>query len=182
VTIDPLVQVSDLIRKRNAIDTHIGAVIGRPALAGHLGEWVASRIFDIQLENSASAKVIDGRFRSGPLAGRTVNIKAYGKREGLLDTTDDLRLDYYLVLCGPKATTMTSTGGTRPWCIANVYLFDAAQLLADRVARGIKAGPASSVRGSLWEAAEVYPEPASAALRITAEQRAALALFAPVPG
>jgi hypothetical protein len=37
--------------------------------AGHLGEWIASVVFDIELESSASAKGIDGRFRSGPLRG-----------------------------------------------------------------------------------------------------------------
>jgi len=54
-----------------------------------MGEWIASKVFDIQLEDSAVAKAIDGRFRSGPLAGKTVNIKIYGKREGLLDTNSD---------------------------------------------------------------------------------------------
>jgi hypothetical protein len=73
---------------------------------------IRSRVFDIQLEDSAVAKAIDGRFRSGPLAGKTVNIKIYGKREGLLDTNSDHTLDYFLVLCGPKASTLTSKGGT----------------------------------------------------------------------
>jgi hypothetical protein len=39
------------------------------------------------------AEAIYGRFRAGPLAGRTVNIKFYGKREGLLDTADLPALD-----------------------------------------------------------------------------------------
>ncbi|HJQ02228.1 MAG TPA: hypothetical protein VJ851_11545 [Jatrophihabitans sp.] len=103
-------EVAALIGSRNAIDEQIGAIVGRPALAGHLGEWVAAQIFDIALEASASAKAIDGRFRSGPLTGKTVNIKAYGKCEGLLDTSDDPSLDYYVVLCGPKAAAMTSRG------------------------------------------------------------------------
>jgi hypothetical protein len=63
-------------------------------VAGHLGEWIAAEIFAIDLEASAVAKVIDGRFTSGPLAGCTVNIKWYGMREALLDMTEDARLDY----------------------------------------------------------------------------------------
>jgi hypothetical protein len=90
---DKIARLSDLFHARNAIDEQIADVIGRPALAGHVGEWIASQVFDIELEQSASAKAIDGRFRAGPLAGRTVNIKFYGKREGLLDTADLPALD-----------------------------------------------------------------------------------------
>jgi hypothetical protein len=63
----------------------------------------AAQIFDIELEASAVAAGIDGRFRSGSLQGRTANINWYPKREGLLDTTDSTALDYYLVLTGPPS-------------------------------------------------------------------------------
>jgi hypothetical protein len=43
--------------------------------SGHLGEWLAAQVFDIELEVTAAAAGIDGRFRSGPLPGRTVNIR-----------------------------------------------------------------------------------------------------------
>jgi hypothetical protein len=56
--------------------------------SGHLGEWIAAQVFDIELEGSAVAAAIDGRFRSDPLQGQTVNTKWYFKREGLLDTTE----------------------------------------------------------------------------------------------
>src|SRR6185437_3391957 len=125
------------------------------------------------------AKAIDGRFRSGPLMGKTVNIKTYGKREGLLDTSDDPSLNYYLVLCGPKAAVMTSNGGTRPWCIASVHLFDSAELRAAQVARGIRSGVASNVRAAEWAAAEIYPNPTQTILPISFEQTDALATFAP---
>jgi hypothetical protein len=171
-------EVAALIHARNAIDEQIGAIVGRPALAGHLGEWVASQVFDIALEASASAKAIDGRFRSGALIGKTVNIKTYGKREGLLDTCDDSALDFYLVLCGPKAVSMTSKDGTRPWCIASVHVFDALELRAAQVARGTRSGVASSVRAAEWAAAEIYPHPTQTILPISSEQRAALARFA----
>jgi hypothetical protein len=90
--------------------------------AGHLGEWLASRIFDIQLEESAATQGYDGRFRTGPLVGRTVNVKWYMKRTGLLDTTDYPKLDYYLVLTGPPAPAGSSRGLTRPWCVQGVFL------------------------------------------------------------
>ena len=171
-------QVAELIRSRNAIDEQIGSIIGRPALTGHIGEWIAAQVFDIALEASASAKAIDGRFQSGPLTGKTVNIKTYGKREGLLDTCDDPSLDCYLVLCGPKATSMTSKGGTRPWCIASVHLFDAAELRAAQLGRGIRVGVASSVRAAEWAAAELYPNPAHSKVPVSPSQAAALAEFA----
>lgn len=39
--------------------------------SGHLGEWLAAAVFDVQLEQSATAPGIDGVFRAGPLAGST---------------------------------------------------------------------------------------------------------------
>jgi hypothetical protein len=42
-----------------------------------------------------------------------VNIKWYLKREGLLDTSESVRLDYYLVLAGPRSAAASSRGSTR---------------------------------------------------------------------
>ena len=95
--------VAALLRERNIIDSGIAKIIGRPVTAGHLGEWIASQIFDISLEESAATPGLDGRFRTGPVSGRTVNIKWYMKRTGLLDTTESSALDYYLVLTGPPS-------------------------------------------------------------------------------
>jgi hypothetical protein len=100
--------VAELLRDRNAIDADLARIIGRPVTAGHLGEWIASVVFDIELESSASAKGIDGRFRSGPLQGNTVNIKWYMKHQGLLDTTEHAALDCYLVLAGPPSPAGSS--------------------------------------------------------------------------
>jgi hypothetical protein len=108
-------RIAGLLRQRDAIDAEIATVIGRPMTSGHLGEWIASMVFDIDLEPSATAKAIDGRFRSGQLAGRTVNIKWYLKREGLLDMTSSPALDFYLVLAGPAVAAASSRGATRPW-------------------------------------------------------------------
>ena len=82
--------------------------------AGHLGEWIASAVFDIELEPSATTATVDGRFRSSKLQGKPVNIKWYPKREALLDLTEADGLDYYLVMTGPTAPAVSSRGGVRP--------------------------------------------------------------------
>lgn len=173
--------VADLLKQRNAIDDQIAAIIKRPMLTGCLGEWIAARVFYIDLEASGIAKALDGRFRSGPLAGRTVNVKWYPKREGLVDLVND-GVDFYLVMTGPHSSAGSSRGSTRPLVIDAVYLFEATALLDDLRQRGRRIGTASSVRLILWNDAEVYPRQSSV-LPITDEQRSALSLFgsAPVP-
>jgi hypothetical protein len=169
-------RIADLLRTRNAVDAEIAAILGRPMTSGHLGEWIAARIFDIELEPSATATAIDGRFRSGELAGRTVNIKWYLKRENLLDMSSAPVLDFYLVLAGPASAAASSRGATRPWTVDAVYLFDAHQLREEQTAGGLKQGVASSVLKRQWTAAEIYPE-GSARLPITREQAELLSLL-----
>lgn len=170
-------RLGELLRQRNRIDAEIAALINRPMAAGHLGEWIAAQVFDLQLEPSATATAIDGRFRSGHLAGRSVNVKWYLTREGILDMTTSEVLDYYLVMTGPLAAAASSLGGVRPWCIHNVYLFDARQLLEAQRVRGVKIGIASSVPKALWAAAEIFPAAANDQFAVTAEQRAVLEIF-----
>jgi hypothetical protein len=111
------------------------------------------------------------------LAGKTVNVKWYLKQEGVLDMSLSDALDYYLVLTGPRSAAASSKGGTRPWRIDAVYLFDSKHLLTDLTSRGIKVGIATGVRNAHWEAAEIYPTPANPALPVSAPQAAQLALF-----
>jgi hypothetical protein len=175
---DQLVRrAAELLHDRNAIDADLARMIGRPVTAGHLGEWIASVVFDIELELSASAKGIDGRFRSGPLRGSTVNVKWYMKHQGLLDTTEHAALDYYLVLAGPPSPAGSSRGTTQPWCVDSVYLFDARQLRMEQLARGVKLGIASSVTKQQWLSAQVYPPTAASPLPLTREQTDLLKLF-----
>jgi hypothetical protein len=47
---DNLKELANLIEKRNEIDRKIADIIQRPAIPGHIGEFIASRVFDIQLE------------------------------------------------------------------------------------------------------------------------------------
>jgi hypothetical protein len=168
-----VIRMSGLLRQRNAINAEIAAVILRPMTSGHLGEWIASMVFDIDLEPSATAKAVDGRFRSGQLAGRTVNLKWYLKREGLLDMTSSPALDFYLVLAGPAVPAASSRGSTRPWTVEAVYLFDARQIRDEQEVRGVKQAVASSVLKSQWDAAEIYPR-AGARLPLTAGQSGVL--------
>lgn len=171
-----LTELAGLLAARNDLDRKIGGLIGRPMTSGHLGEFIASQVFGVELEASASAKAIDGRFKTGPLAGRTVNVKWYLKREGLLDLTPADELDHYLVLAGPASTAASSRGHVRPWVIANVYVFDARELREDLLARGRRVGVASSVRAAAWAAAEAFPRE-HPLLPLTEGQREALALF-----
>ena len=173
-----LAQAAALLRERNAIDGELARLIQRPMTSGHLGEWTAAQVFDIELEASAVAAGIDGHFRSGPLRGRTVNVKWYLKREGLLDTTESGALDYYLVLTGPPSAAVSSRGATRPWCIQAVFLFDARQLRSEQIIRGVKRGVASSVIKQQWTAAEIYPSPGNNQLTVTPQQAGQLKLFA----
>jgi len=85
---EKLEQIAQLLRERNTIDEMIAKIIGRPMVSGHLGEWIAARVFQIELEPTAVAPGIDGRFTSGSLQGRTVNVKSSLKREGVLDITE----------------------------------------------------------------------------------------------
>lgn len=169
--------LTSLIRVRNANEVEIARIIDRPALIGHVGEYIASRIFGIALEDSAVHPGSDGRFRSGPFAGRSVNIKMYGKREGLLDINPAHVPDFYLILTGPKATAMTSKENTRPWSVNEVFLFDAVPLIGRLRARGVKLGVATSVMAAEWEAARVWPDSPDAPLQLTEVQQDCLLAF-----
>ena len=125
-----LERLAELIHAKNRIDDEIAEIIGRPSLIVHVGEYIASEIFKIELEQSAVEKGIDGRFTQGPLKGQTVNIKFYGKRENLLDINIDHLPDYYLVLTGPKSSAVSSRSATRPWLISSVYLFNSQKLMS----------------------------------------------------
>ena len=168
-----LEQLASLLARRNAIDEEIGALVGRPAIRGHVGEWIAQEIFRVTLEESASQEGFDGRFADGPLAGKTVNVKWYGERTGVLGINLDGVPDYYLVMTGPKAVATTSRGQTLPWVITEVFLLDA-RALVKRLGKG---GVATYVRQHEWEAARVYPAAAGALLTLTDAQREALTLF-----
>lgn len=169
-----LQRLADLLRRRNEVDAEIAALIDRPALPGHLGEWIAARIFDLELQPSAVHKGSDGVFRSGPLKGKSVNVKMYGCQEGLLDVHVTEPPDCYLVLTGPRRTAPSSRGSARPIVIEAAYVFSHEGLIA----AGVKPGIAASVRKHLWEAAMVWPEAGEGALiEVGPEQAEVLGVF-----
>ena len=51
-----IVLLAKLIKTKNEIEREISAIIERPAIIGHVGEYIASKIFRIQLKQSASNK------------------------------------------------------------------------------------------------------------------------------
>ncbi len=62
-------RLAHLLRRYNAIGDEIAGVIRRPSERGHVGEYTAAHIFDIDLERSARKRARDGRFMAGALAG-----------------------------------------------------------------------------------------------------------------
>jgi len=166
-----------LLSEMNSIGEKVSEITQRPASRGHTGEYIAAEIFDIELEESANAKGFDGRFRSGSLAGRTVNVKWYGKLEYMLDINPDALPDFFLVMTGPKALEMTSKGGIRPWLIDYVFLFNAAELMIELNARGVKIGIAASVQKHEWQNSEIYPNKRSMVYRMTDDQMGKLVAF-----
>lgn len=174
---DDLHVLADLLKTRNEIGDRIADHIGRPAQVGHLGEYIASKVFNISLAESASQKGIDGHFVGGPLDGLSVNVKWYPKREGLLDMNSDASPDFYLVLAGPKVAAASSRGETRPWIIRTVHLFHAGELVRKLRERPVKIGIATSVAQQYWEDAEIYPRRRDDLYPMTDKQRSLLALF-----
>ena len=172
-----LERLSNLIRQRNENEVKIARIIGRPAQIGHVGEYLASAIFNIALEESATTPGYDGRFVEGPLAGKTVNVKTYGKREGILDINSGHLPDFFLVFTGSKSPPENSRGKTRPWIIDEVFLFCASSLVERLRERGVKIGIATSVRQAVWEASRIYPDNPNAPLNVTPEQEKMLDLF-----
>jgi len=153
-----LERLAELLRERNRISSEIATLIGRPALSSHIGEHIASKILDIELYESATHKGADGQFRSGPLRGKTVNVKLYGKKEGILDI-NHASADYYLVLTGPDSPLTSSRGGDRPLIIEQAFIFNMGNLLNELRSRGVKIGVATSIKKDDWERAMIYPHP-----------------------
>lgn len=172
-----LEELSGLIRERNRVSEEIARIIGRPALSSHIGEYVASKIFGISLENSATAKGIDGYFNEGPLKGKSVNVKLYGMKENILDISLGGVADYYLVLTGPDRPASSSRGEVRPLVISQVFLFNMGRLVPKLSSRGVKIGIATSVRKQDWDEAMIYPVQRNTELILSSEQVRQIALF-----
>jgi hypothetical protein len=172
-----LKNLSKLLKERNLLDHEISQIIGFPAEKGHIGEFIASKIFNITLNKSATQKGHDGYFSEGNLKGKTVNIKFYGKQESILGIKPEFSIDYYLVLTGPRSYPASSRGTTRPFIIRSVFLFEA-QTLHSELAGKVKLGIATPVKQNFWQKAEIYPNLINKSLMLNETQRSNLELFA----
>ena len=76
--------LAGLIRRRNEVAREITAVIQRPAQIGHIGEFIASRVFDIELEASAGEVMVT----TGALFAFTVIVMASEPGAAWLSVTE----------------------------------------------------------------------------------------------
>lgn len=181
---DKLAYLAEFIRIRNVADQSIARLIGRPAHSGHIAEFIASRIFDIELHPRAVHKSSDGCFRSGPFKDQTVNVKFASRNTGVLDLVGSNdpahHPDVYLVMTGPRSSVVSSVDTVAPWVVTEVYIFRSIPLLEYLTTRGVNIGVATSVRKPLWEEAMVYPSRNLSLYPLSSQQRSALELFMPV--
>jgi hypothetical protein len=111
-------QLAALLRTRDDLDARIAEVTGRSARKGDIGEFIAAQVFNIHLASTAIQAGHDGTFSSGPLAGRTVNVKTYGDAfTGISPHPCDL----YLVLSGPRRPlgAVSTISGGYPRCTSS---------------------------------------------------------------
>ncbi|MET7669567.1 hypothetical protein [Micromonospora luteifusca] len=168
-------QLAALLRDRDELDARIAAFTGRSARPGDIGEFIAAQVFDIEPAGTAVQAGYDGVFRSGALAGRTVNVKAYGDALAGIDISPH-PCDFYLVFSGPPRPL----GAVRhhQWQVSAAYLFDTSRLLETLAGRGVKIGIATSIRRADLDAARIFPATnGTSLLRLTPEQTALLNLF-----
>jgi hypothetical protein len=141
---ESLPALAALIRVRGCIDQQIAKIMNRPVHSGHFGEYVACTVLDIEPSAMARQKGYDGIFRSGALAGRTVNVKYRTRHSGLLNlgtsTDPDDHPDFYLAVEGPRISAGPSAGVHAPLCVDVVYLFESQELLKALAERGIRPG------------------------------------------
>jgi hypothetical protein len=177
---DALNQLADAIRQRNQAEDRIATIVGRPVSAGTLYQFVACRVFDIDLDGP-DCDVLHGvgRFCSGPLAGRSVAVRRTGVSTRSLDITIDPLPDFILVMACSDAVSVSPEFDARPSLVDRVYLFDAGRLVAELEGRGRKVGAGTVVDRLTWQAAEIYPQQRSGHYLLSGAQRHALGLFGP---
>ncbi|MFI5486056.1 hypothetical protein [Micromonospora echinaurantiaca] len=169
-------QLAALLQARDDLDARIAALTGRSARPGDIGEFIAAQVFDIELARTAIQAGYDGIFRSGPLAGRTVNVKTYGDAFTGIDISPH-PCDFYLVFSGPPRPV--GAVQHHRWQISAAYLFDTRILMETLTGRGVKIGIATSMRRGDLEAAQIFPGTnPNGPLRLSSEQAALLSLFA----
>ncbi len=172
-----LPRLADLLRARNTVESNVANLLERPMTLGAVGDYIAAEIFGITLVQSTSHTEFAGIFSDPELAGKTVDIQWYPRREGNIHVHTEPVPDYYLILAGPKPEASTAHSLTSPWLIHSVHLFKSQDLLIALRERGVQIGTRTSVITQLWERAEIYPEAHNHELHLTEEQCQFLKLF-----
>lgn len=172
-----LTRLAELLRARNTVESNIANLLGNNVQRSTVGEYIAASIFQITLIPSSQHHEFAGIFAAQPLAGQTVDVQWYPRREGSLHVYTEPAPDYYLVLAGPKQESSTVRALVSPWVITSVHLFASSELLLALQERNVQPGPHTSVINQLWERAEIFPRPLNQSLLLSAEQRQALQLF-----
>ena len=157
-----LARLAGLLREKVDADRAVSNLIGRRCSDGNIGEFIASIVFNIRLEQSQSKAGMDGRFQSGPFVGSSVNVKTYKDGNKGLDINPKYVPDYYLVLTGVP-----------PGFQVKVFLFEAFPLIAELKRRGRKIQTNTSLKQEDWGNAFDY----AASTLLTDKQRVFLHLF-----
>ena len=79
-------------------------------LEGAIVDRKLTTIFRVKPAEVANRECFDGWFADGPLAGKTVNVKWYGKRTVVLDINPRGVPDYYLAMTGQRAAGRERAG------------------------------------------------------------------------
>jgi len=181
---ETLHQLAALLKQRAPIDAQIANLLGVPADTGSIGEYIAARIFGIDLNLSRSEKAHDGYFQRGQLAGQRVNVKCYLSFTRHLDIDPENIPDYYLVLTADLQTGKPAL--ERPLIIQSVFLFHAQTLIAEldrrrqQKQKTLMLNEATYVHADLWQSAQIYPIQQHSLLPVEEKERQLLKLFSAV--
>jgi len=170
-------RLSDLLHDREVIDTAIEQITSVPGGDERTIQWVASEIFDIELDLSRPSTGLVGTFQSGRLSGHTVEVRSQRTCCDVLDTKGSITCEYCMVLAGPRRHDLP-TSIRAPWNIDSVYLFEMQQVHRER---GASLAPEPTVDALQWRAAEIYPSARNSILLVNPVQAAQLQLFLTAP-
>ena len=162
------------MKSRNTIDSKLASAIGRTAHINNVGEYIASTVFKIELNESGHSRGFDGRFTYGPLTNSTVDVQWKTRHDGLLNIKPEAIPNYYLVFTGP---TTPAPDNATPWLIERCFLFNAHDLVVALRERKVQIGTGTSITGPLWERAEIYPVARNNVIVLSDEERRMLFLF-----
>lgn len=174
-----LEQLADLLRVFNSINHALSGLLERSANLGNISEIIASEILHIQLEERANHPVFDGTFSSGPLQGKTVNVKWRNEGVKAINMKDaDTLPDYFLALAGPHKSSIKTKSLYHPFAIKQVCLFEAVPLVQRLKKEGIAIRHQTRIDAGTWEKARIYPVQEGSPLPLTRTQEDLLTLFA----